>query len=922
MVKATLGPAVAAVATLQHNRDDWKALTNMLSSLYCAGIDLRWHECHRDFAAAHKVLELPAYKWNLKDYWMQYIHNWSLRKGDPPLVGPSVAPLASTTIHNVVEENMDAITVESDMARADFNPLVQDHEVDGVPLCTPSVYADIALTVGKYLLQRYHPEMEDCLIDVSNMTVMKALIAKLEGPQPLRTFVTVDWAAKRAKGRFCSFDNKGQATVEHANCEIYFTDRSRLEQLEQTAYEKKARMASMRKDLENGPTQRLRLGQWLGPINLPTSRSWVILPRLPTAETPGEYRKARRTEFEVVMDSNTFECASRVSFKGVETQGTFHTHPAYLDGLTQAGGFVMNCNHNNDLDVEVFVDHGWESLQVYETLSKEQTYSTFCQMSERDQRKYQGDVTVFDESWRVLASYKGIVFQGVPRRVLRFFLTVEGVKPPRCQPQQKGNAEPARSAVTVSKPSMPSVPAASTKTTRVNGPAPATRSKHSLAEPALKIISEESGVSLSDLTDDSVFSDIGIDSLLSLVITSRFREELNLDIEFDDIFTRYTSVKELNSFLRQYGGAEGPAPSDSLFEQPRTVRDAVPETLRQASEFSATQPVAIPSLYVGAAFDAALGIISEESGMAVSQLTDDCVFSDIGIDSLLSLVIISRFREELDLDIDMDSIFTDYPTDAADLKEEQAAVLAATSVLLQGIPKFAEKILFLFPDGAGSATSYSGIPRLGSNVAVIGLNSPYYKIPELFKCTLDALIDTYINEVRRRQPKGPYHLGEAVQNLLLIDSPVPKGLDKLPQHFYDYCNKLQLFGQPTTSGSERAAAKAPAWLVPHFNATIDTLHEYFATPLPVGKTPRTSIIWACESVMDGKNIPKMLPHPDDTESMKFLTEARTDFSASGWEGLFPGGTIILDRTEGTNHFSMIRGEHGAKLAEFIAQALA
>ncbi|THC89100.1 hypothetical protein EYZ11_011447 [Aspergillus tanneri] len=868
MVKATLGPAVAAVATLQHNRDDWKALTNMLSSLYCAGIDLRWHECHRDFAAAHKVLELPAYKWNLKDYWMQYIHNWSLRKGDPPLVGPSVAPLASTTIHNVVEENMDAITVESDMARADFNPLVQDHE---------SVYADIALTVGKYLLQRYHPEMEDCLIDVSNMTVMKALIAKLEGPQPLRTFVTVDWAAKRAKGRFCSFDNKGQATVEHANCEIYFTDRSRLEQLEQTAYEKKARMASMRKDLENGPTQRT--------IHI----------------KPGEYRKARRTEFEVVMDSNTFECASRVSFKGVETQGTFHTHPAYLDGLTQAGGFVMNCNHNNDLDVEVFVDHGWESLQVYETLSKEQTYSTFCQMSERDQRKYQGDVTVFDESWRVLASYKGIVFQGVPRRVLRFFLTVEGVKPPRCQPQQKGNAEPARSAVTVSKPSMPSVPAASTKTTRVNGPAPATRSKHSLAEPALKIISEESGVSLSDLTDDSVFSDIGIDSLLSLVITSRFREELNLDIEFDDIFTRYTSVKELNSFLRQYGGAEGPAPSDSLFEQPRTVRDAVPETLRQASEFSATQPVAIPSLYVGAAFDAALGIISEESGMAVSQLTDDCVFSDIGIDSLLSLVIISRFREELDLDIDMDSIFTDYPTDAADLKEEQAAVLAATSVLLQGIPKFAEKILFLFPDGAGSATSYSGIPRLGSNVAVIGLNSPYYKIPELFKCTLDALIDTYINE---RAAQKLINAGEAVQNLLLIDSPVPKGLDKLPQHFYDYCNKLQLFGQPTTSGSERAAAKAPAWLVPHFNATIDTLHEYFATPLPVGKTPRTSIIWACESVMDGKNIPKMLPHPDDTESMKFLTEARTDFSASGWE------------------VTVQRGEHGAKLAEFIAQALA
>ncbi|KAJ5521624.1 hypothetical protein N7527_005739 [Penicillium freii] len=988
MVKATLGPAIAAVATLQRNKDDWTAMTDMLSSLYCAGIDLRWHEYHRDFAAAHKVLELPAYKWNLKDYWMQYVNDWCLGKGEPPLVGSSVEPLASTTIHKVVEERIDAITVESDMARADFNPLVQGHEVDGVPLCTPSVYADIALTVGKYLLQRYHPEMKDSLVDVSNMTVMKALIAKPGGPQPLRTFVTVDWAAEKAKGRFCSFDKKGQPTVEHASCEIYFTDRSRQEQLEQTASEKKTRMASMRKDLENGPTQRF-------------NRAMVYKMISPLAQFHNDYRPLD----EVIMDSNTNECTSRVSFKGVEAQGTFHTHPAYLDGLTQAGGFVMNCNDKNDLDVEVFVNHGWESLQVYEPLSKEQTYSTFCQMSEREKRKYQGDVTVFDESGRVVASYRGIVFQGVPRKVLRLFLTVDGVKPPRGQPQRKGNAEPAVAAskpsmpsvsavstktttvnATPSKPSMPSVSAVSTKTTTVN----ATPSKPSLVEPALKIISEESGFSLGDLTDDAVFADIGIDSLLSLVITSRFREELSLDMEFDDVFTRYTSVKELKNFLGQCGGAEDSASSDSIFEQP-----VVPEILQQASETSVTQPVAASSLSVGTDFDAALEIISEESGMAISDLTDDCVFADNGIDSLLSLVIVSRFREELDLDLEMDSIFIEYPTvkelktlfkpavsgsesesacptpsvqldrsdqensgnpssatsqgsdsepDSADMKEEQStSVPAATSVLLQGIPRVAERTLFLFPDGAGSATSYTGIPRLGLNMAVIGLNSPYYKIPELFKCTLDALIDSYINEVRRRQPTGPYHLGgwsaggilayrtaqklidagEAVHNLLLIDSPVPKGLDRLPKHFYDYCNKLQLFGQPATSGgSERAAAKAPAWLVPHFNATIDTLHEYVATPLPVGKTPRTSIIWASESVMDGKNLPEMPPHPDDTEGMKFLTEARTDFSASGWKNLFPGGTIILDRTDGTNHFSMMRGEHGAKMAEFIGQALA
>lgn len=137
LVKAILGSAIIAEPTLQRNRDIWKVLTETIASLYCAGIDLRWHEYHRDFEASHKVLELPTYNWVLKDYWMQYVHDWSLRKGDPPVVAPSVTPLASTTIHTVLLDTIDKVTVESDMSRPDFNPLVQGHEVDGVPLCTP-----------------------------------------------------------------------------------------------------------------------------------------------------------------------------------------------------------------------------------------------------------------------------------------------------------------------------------------------------------------------------------------------------------------------------------------------------------------------------------------------------------------------------------------------------------------------------------------------------------------------------------------------------------------------------------------------------------------------------------------------------------------------------------------------------------------
>lgn len=45
----------------------------------------------------------------------------------------------------------------------------------------------------------------------------------------------------------------------------------------------------------------------------------------------------------------------------------------------------------------------------------------------------------------------------------------------------------------------------------------------------LQIISEESGIDIEGFTYDTVFTDIGIDSLLPMMITSRLRDELDVE---------------------------------------------------------------------------------------------------------------------------------------------------------------------------------------------------------------------------------------------------------------------------------------------------------------------------------------------------------------------------------------------------------
>ena len=211
MVKGVLGSQTTSLASLQRGQSTYQSLSAALKTLYEGGADISWSKYNQDFKASHEVLSLPAYSWDLKDYWIQYVNDWSLRKGDAPLMISNASKLESTTIHRIVEESGDTqrthIVVEADIARKDLSPLVQGHEVDGIPLCTPSIYADIALSLGTYLLERYHPEQHQNLVDISDMLISKALILKAGATQQLlQAHTEVDWSSNAATIKFMSFD--------------------------------------------------------------------------------------------------------------------------------------------------------------------------------------------------------------------------------------------------------------------------------------------------------------------------------------------------------------------------------------------------------------------------------------------------------------------------------------------------------------------------------------------------------------------------------------------------------------------------------------------------------------------------------------------------------------------------------------------
>lgn len=127
----------------------WSHLTETLRKFYYAGANIRWDQYHIDLPPeSRKVIStLPAYSWDLKEYWVPYVNDWTLHKGGAPK-STVVPKLESTTIHSIVEEtelfedgsDKLRLVVEADISRHDLHGIVQGHVVDGVPLCTPVRY--------------------------------------------------------------------------------------------------------------------------------------------------------------------------------------------------------------------------------------------------------------------------------------------------------------------------------------------------------------------------------------------------------------------------------------------------------------------------------------------------------------------------------------------------------------------------------------------------------------------------------------------------------------------------------------------------------------------------------------------------------------------------------------------------------------
>jgi naphtho-gamma-pyrone polyketide synthase len=963
MVKAVLGPTTTALPTLKRDEDVYKTLSGTMCGLYMAGFKINWNAYHEGFPQCHQCLKLPTYAWDASNYWIQYENNWTLTKPNLADVDTDGKPakLSTSTVQRVIEEKFQGqtgtVTTETDISKPELEETIKGHLVNGSALTSSAVYADMALTVGDYVHRKLQPEIEDFALNCADMVVEKPLIFK-GGEQLLRIDCNADLTQGICYLKFYSVGPKGQKLMEHAHCEVRYGDPKAW-----------AKDLARQKYLVQSQVDRLvQMGQDGTLSRLQRKMAYKLFSALV------DYQDVYKGMAEVVLDSPLREGTAKIELQPSAT-GNFYMAPYHIDCLCHLAGFIMNANDELDSSQTVYVNHGWESLRFFEKPSLDKRYRSYVRMQPTapDSKDYSGDVFVFDEEGQIVGQIGGLTFQYLPKQVLDRVLPPAGGKAsaPTPAPAKKSTSQPKKSA-----------PMAAPKPK-------ATSSGSSIMTKALEIMAEEIGVPVADLTDDTDLSALGVDSLMSLTISGKFREGLDIEIP-STLLADAETFKQVREVLTQLATKDGvdeapPSPAaDSSNDSTELSGASTPEQADTDSMTSASQIDEKPSGGEASKLDAIRAAIAEETGMDPSEVTADMDLEAVGIDSLMSLQILGALREDQGIDLPP-SFFSDHATfgdieqalgggkqnakpklpakseemsteqvvqkiqtdkgqkPAAPPREQQPTAgpstktFKASSVLLQGNPKTASQTVFMFPDGSGSAISYATIPPISpKDVALIALNCPYMKEPEAFEGGIPGVTSLYLEEIRRRQPKGPYILGgwsaggicayeaclqlaavgETVEKLLFLDVPCPLPPQALPARLHHFFDTIGLLGQE---------GEAPAWLIPHFTATIKALSDYRPRAMDRSKekVPTVYTIYAQDGVCKHDDDPRPELTPEDPPHMNWLLFNRKDFGPIGWEQLFGGSDNIvgLDSVPDVNHFTMMREPMVGALPSRLQKAL-
>lgn len=739
--------ASQTLPTLKSGESNWKTISSILKRAYESGISVHWAEVHKGFKESLTVLDLPFYAFDCQDFWVPYVKPDNVTQSSEKvgLAPPTKSrQFLTNSLQRVQDETVKGSWIKavfvSDISDPCLLEAIQGHAVLGHTICSLGVFHDMALTAAKYVYGKLHDQSQPPSMSIRDINITQALnVADKTSDSVIRVESSYDATGDSVHNHF--YSQTGDKTSPHGECRVVFDVGPTQQQDTSHSFLLRSRISWLKDQAKSGDAHRL-----LKPVVYNLFSNVVT------------YSSTYQSLEEVTLDAASNDAIATVRIPEISELGTFHLSPYWADASVQLTGFVVNSGLRYAKDLACLAT-GFDHWQSTKDLSAGKTYTVYaCLQDTPNSHIVRGDCYLLQDD-EIVQATRGIKFLKLNRVAAGALLGSPEAK--QKQPntthlspviQAEGTF---RTQATLEEhkdtvadaPHTWREPFGTTRgQTDMDDGAPGVDIAERI-EQMLSVVARESEYDMNEMTDDTLYTDVGIDSIMAINILAKFASQTDIQLPAA-FFLENKTIGDSKQALRELLGGDLEISIPEVAADQQTLPSAGP-----GSETTQLSPLA------------------------------SSIFSSLRQSSITTST-----------DLALEEVNSPKTDDMLDKRDQISSVLSGPRLLCKviqyqgGRSKDSNKLFFV-ADETGSTLDFIHLPKLEADVGIYGVESPLSGNLAETQVTFEELTSSYRAAIQKEQPSGPYLLGgvsagaiiayevarqlleagEKVQGLLILD---------------------------------------------------------------------------------------------------------------------------------------------------------
>lgn len=537
-VRATLSPPPNNIMhTIEANSSNWTSISKSLSMAYMNGVNIDWLALHRPYESNLGLLTLPAYAWDMKDYWIIWTEKdieAVSEKSQAALPEPYIATCAQYLVQESSFPKIQ-VTLRALISDPGFLALIDGHKMQKIGLASGSVFCEAALTTAKYTLEysgrKGVTASSLTLHDPKLLAPLTRNLVGLDG-QLITTAVMESSSTDTVLVSFKATSKSTSHSLGSIRVKIRDPEKTQAD-WDRISYFIQAKMEERIKKSIEGSGHRMQ------PDVLYALFAKAV-----------EFDPSFKGIQEGYIAYDFEEAAGKVVLKNDPTGSLFTFSPYWSEALAHLAGFMVNGNPNRSSD-KTFIVMGFQTVEQTVDFEPGKQYMTYTRISRWEKDTAFCDAFIFDpDSSRLVMQCVGLRYQELPIDTWRHIpggnhgAPAPGTyKAPEREIKIDAGGEKSQTTLNIA--------AVEQRVITAQQKEEVVLAAERVFDLIVGSIAKSTGSNPSEFGDDTLIADLGVDSIMAIEIVATVSAEAGVELPASFV-SDYLTIGDLH---REFGGA-------------------------------------------------------------------------------------------------------------------------------------------------------------------------------------------------------------------------------------------------------------------------------------------------------------------------------------------------------------------------------